>query len=117
MGYWVAVWVALTLEEAHLFRSGGAAGRGWDWDDWDRSDRLPVGAAALLAFLGGWAGAVLCMDQVWYVGPIARLVGADGADVSVPVALVAVCCLLFAVAVRCLFSFLWDLGRDFGELG
>ncbi|MCJ1415435.1 hypothetical protein MMC32_001767 [Xylographa parallela] len=81
MGYWVAVWIALTLEEEVLFR-GWWGGRGWEWADWDRREKLPLGLAALTAFLIGWAGAVLCMDQVWYVGPIARLVGDYGADMG-----------------------------------
>ncbi|MCJ1398628.1 hypothetical protein MMC11_001828 [Xylographa trunciseda] len=81
MGYWVAVWIAITIEEEVLFR-GWWGGRGWNWADWDCKEKLPVGLAALTAFLVGWAGAVLCMDQVWYVGPIARLVGDYGADVS-----------------------------------
>lgn len=91
MGYWVAVWIAITVEEEVLFRKGwrGRVGRGWNWEDWDRREKLPVGVAALVAFLVGWAGAILCMAQVWYVGPIARLVGNYGADVSV-------CCSLFS---------------------
>ena len=57
-------------------------GRGWNWENWDRQEKLPVGIAALIAFLVGWAGAILCMAQVWYVGPIAKEVGDNGADVS-----------------------------------
>lgn len=59
-------------------------GRGWNWENWDRQEKLPVGIAALIAFLVGWAGAILCMAQVWYVGPIAKQVGNHGADVSLP---------------------------------
>ena len=44
---------------------------------------LPIGIAALSAFLVGWVGPIwLCMDQAYFVGPIARLVGGYGADVS-----------------------------------
>ena len=113
MGYWVAVWMALTLEEHLIFRqpprwltrrsrSEGNAytdgtepvddaehadptsegGRTWNWKDWDVQTRLPIGIAALCAFLVGWAGAILCMAQVWYVGPLARLVGDYGADMG-----------------------------------
>lgn len=57
-------------------------GRGWNWENWDRQEKLPVGIAALIAFLIGWVGAILCMAQVWYVGPIAKEVGESGADVS-----------------------------------
>jgi hypothetical protein len=43
---------------------------------------LPTGIAALSAFIVGWVGAILCMDQTYFVGPMARLVGDYGADVS-----------------------------------
>ena len=78
MGYWLAIWIAITLEEHLIFRRT----RGFDWTQWNRRDRLPLGIAALVAFLIGWAGAILCMAQVWYIGPIAKLVGEHGADVS-----------------------------------
>lgn len=77
MGYWVVVWFVITIEE-QLFRRSF-----YDWTAWNEQSRLPIGLAALLAFLVGWAGAILCMAQHWYIGPIARLVGEYGADVSV----------------------------------
>lgn len=92
MGYWVAIWLAITLSEHLVFRraAAGAAGeaeaepsdRGWQWQSWQNRARLTHGFAALTAFLIGWAGAILCMAQVYYVGPLARLVGDNGIDVS-----------------------------------
>lgn len=79
MGYWVAIWVAILLEEYFFFRKGA---KGYDWTVWDQRNRLPVGIAALVAFLIGWVGAILCMAQVWYIGPIAKLVGEYGADMG-----------------------------------
>ncbi|KAL9124005.1 MAG: hypothetical protein Q9217_006624 [Psora testacea] len=78
MGYWVSIWIAITFEEQMIFRRR----KGYDWAVWNQQDRLPVGAAALVSFLVGWAGAILCMAQVWYIGPIAKEVGEHGADVS-----------------------------------
>lgn len=78
MGYWVAIWIAITLEEQIVFRRK----TGYDWTIWNQKDKLPVGIAASIAFLGGWAGAILCMAQVWYTGPIAKTVGEYGGDVS-----------------------------------
>ena len=78
MGYWVAIWIAITIEEQIIFRRLTV----YDWTTWDRQNKLPVGISALIAFLIGWVGAILCMAQVWYVGPIARQVGDYGADVS-----------------------------------
>ena len=80
MGYWVAIWIAITLEEHLMFRRH----RGYDWAAWNQQAQLPIGLAALVAFLVGWAGAILCMAQVWYIGPIAKLVGDYGADVCYP---------------------------------
>ena len=77
MGYWLAIWIAITLEEQLIFRRQ----RGYNWAAWNQQDQLPIGIAALVAFLVGWAGAILCMAQVWYIGPIAKLVGDYGADV------------------------------------
>jgi purine-cytosine permease-like protein len=79
MGYWVSIWIAITLEEHFIFRRQ----TGFNWATWNQQKKLPLGIAALIAFLIGWIGAILSMAQVWYIGPIARLVGDYGADVSV----------------------------------
>lgn len=78
MGYWATIWIAITLEEHLIFRSHS----GYIWTVWDDRSKLPIGIAALVAFLVGWVGAILCMAQVWYIGPIAKTVGEYGADVS-----------------------------------
>lgn len=45
--------------------------------------RLPIGIAGLLAAFSGIAGAVVGMSQVWYTGPIGKMVGAThGADLG-----------------------------------
>ncbi|KAL8737518.1 MAG: hypothetical protein Q9181_001596 [Wetmoreana brouardii] len=95
MGYWVIIWISITVEEQFFFRSrfgfrmGGGDkesrsgwGQTYDWTAWNQPQKLPHGIAALFAFLVGWAGAILCMAQAWYKGPIAVLVGEYGADVS-----------------------------------
>ena len=79
MGYWVAIWVAILVEEYLFFRHGS---QGYHWAVWDVREKLPLGVAAITAFLVGWVGAILCMAQVWYIGPIARLVGSHGADMG-----------------------------------
>ena len=79
MGYWVAFFIAIVLEEQWVFRRH----RRYDWTVWKDWRKLPLGVAALTAFLVGWAGAVLCMDQVYFVGPIAKMVGDDGGDLGI----------------------------------
>ncbi|KJZ77685.1 hypothetical protein HIM_02862 [Hirsutella minnesotensis 3608] len=76
MGYWVMIMVIIVLEEHVLFRRS----RGFDWSRWEDRASLPVGWAALAAFLLGWVGAILGMSQAWYVGPLAKL--AATADVG-----------------------------------
>ncbi|RHZ68113.1 purine-cytosine permease family protein [Aspergillus thermomutatus] len=78
MGYWVAIWIAIILEERFIFRLRS----GYNWYAWNDPSKLPVGIAAFIAFLVGWAGAVLCMAQFWYIGPLAKLVGEYGADMG-----------------------------------
>ncbi|KAK3044859.1 hypothetical protein LTS18_000165, partial [Coniosporium uncinatum] len=67
MGYWTSIWIAITIEEHIFFRRK----RKFDWTVWDKKDKLPLGIAAFVAFVVGWVGAILCMAQVWYIGPIA----------------------------------------------
>lgn len=79
MGYWVSIWVAIILEEHLIFRRS----KGFNWQIWNDRKKLPLGIAALIAFIVGWVGALVGMAQVWYIGPIAKLVGDHGADVSI----------------------------------
>lgn len=78
MGYWVAIWIAIILEERFIFRYRS----GYNWASWNDPRKLPIGIAGFIAFAVGWVGAILCMAQVWYIGPLAGLVGEYGADVS-----------------------------------
>lgn len=80
MGYWVSIWIAITLEEHLIFRRR----TGFNWSAWNQKKKLPLGIAAFAAFVVGWVGAIMCMAQVWYIGPIAKRVGTYGADVGIP---------------------------------
>ncbi|KAI1831690.1 hypothetical protein DTO006G1_4373 [Penicillium roqueforti] len=79
MGYWVVIWIAIVLEERFIFRLR----TGYNWGIWRDPSKLPIGIAAFTAFIVGWVGAVLCMAQLWYIGPIAKLVGEYGADMGI----------------------------------
>jgi purine-cytosine permease-like protein len=78
MGYWVTIFISIVVEE-HLFKWES----GFDWTAWEDPKRLPIGYAALTAFLVGYAGCVLSMYQVYYVGPIAKLIGESGGDLGI----------------------------------
>lgn len=80
MGYWVAIWIAITLEEQFIFRRRMRPK--YVFSDWNRKEKLPIGMAALIAFLVGWAGAILCMTQVYYTGPISLAISDDGGDLG-----------------------------------
>ncbi|KAI1384264.1 putative vitamin B6 transporter [Hypoxylon trugodes] len=80
IGYWIAIYVVITLQEHIIFRRKS----GWKWDQWDNKKYLPLGIAAFSAFCIGWVGVVLGMDQTYFVGPIAKLVGENGADLGIP---------------------------------
>jgi purine-cytosine permease-like protein len=82
MGYWMTIFISIALEEHFIFRNG-TNGLGFDWLAWNDKSKLPHGFAALTAFLIGWAGSIVSMDQVYYVGPIAQMVGAYGSDLGI----------------------------------
>ena len=80
MSYWVCPWLTIAVEEHlifHKFRD-----RAFDWSAWEDKKRLPIGAAALFAWLVGRAGAIIGMSQVWYQGPVASKVGGYGGDIG-----------------------------------
>ncbi|KAJ5946530.1 hypothetical protein N7454_003369 [Penicillium verhagenii] len=79
MGYWVAIWVTITLEEEFIFRRKS----GYDWTAWNNPSLLPIGLAALAAFLVGWVGSIMGMYQTYFTGPIGKLVG-YGIDLGIP---------------------------------
>lgn len=79
MGYWVSIWFSITLGETLLFRRGD---RYYVWSVWDKKEYLPPGIAAFVTFIIGETGATLCMDQMYFVGPIASLIGSHGGDLG-----------------------------------
>jgi len=78
-GYWVCIYIAITIEEQVIFRRT----TGYNWATWNDASKLPLGLAGFTAFCAGWGGAAISMNQVYFTGPIAKMVGDEGADVSV----------------------------------
>ncbi|KAB5594379.1 Mitogen-activated protein kinase kinase kinase [Ceratobasidium theobromae] len=71
VGYWVSTFVAIVLVE-HVFR------REYDIAHWNSPGQLPPGLAALGAIVCAFGAIVPCMDQVWFVGPVAERTGDIG---------------------------------------
>lgn len=68
LGYWLAIYVTVVLEEHFIFRGGNYDNYNAA-ESWNRHELLPFGFAAVAAGCCGVAGAVLGMAQVWYIGP------------------------------------------------
>lgn len=73
IGYWIAPFCAIVLTEHFVFRRNSWLS--YDvrdaWND-PRHPNLPRGYAAVLTFVATVGFIVVCMDQAWWVGPIAR---------------------------------------------
>ena len=57
------------LTEHVLFRS--ISWSRYDIDAWDKPHSLPRGYAAIVTFVASIGIIVVCMDQEWWVGPLA----------------------------------------------
>lgn len=66
IGYWVMMFVVIVFEEHMIFRRN----RGYDWSQWNCRDKLPLGIAAGVAFLIGWAGAIVGMVRLYTPNPV-----------------------------------------------
>ena len=73
IGYWSAIFAAIVFVEHVVFR-GMDFGQ-YDVTAWDSPRRLPSGVAALASCAVGAAFVVLCMEQVWFIGPVAKTTG------------------------------------------
>lgn len=56
--------------------------RAYDARIWNVPQRLPPGVAAIAAGIGCFGLVVPCMEQVWFVGPIAKTTGDIGFEVA-----------------------------------
>ena len=77
MSYWTTAFVAIVLVEHLLIRR-----MSYDLAVWNEPRRLPWGIAALLSLVASLGAVVPCMEQAWYVGPLARLTGDLGFEVA-----------------------------------
>ncbi|VVT45930.1 uncharacterized protein SAPINGB_P000962 [Magnusiomyces paraingens] len=79
IGYWLAIYTAISISEHFIYRKGF---KGYNPDDFDDAKKLPPGIAAGIAFACGAAGTCLGMAQVWWTGPLAKPIGKFGGDIG-----------------------------------
>ena len=80
IGYWASAYVAIVLIEHLYFRKNDPSL--YDQKSWNVPARLPTGIAAIAAGLSSLAVVIPSMEQVWFVGPIARSTGDIGFEVA-----------------------------------
>ncbi|KAI0635287.1 cytosine-purine permease [Trametes polyzona] len=80
IGYWASAFGAIVLAEHLVVRRGAFAS--YDLRFWQDARRLPTGLAALGACALACALIVPAIDQVWFVGPIARHTGDVGFELA-----------------------------------
>ncbi|KAF9525402.1 NCS cytosine-purine permease [Crepidotus variabilis] len=80
IGYWAAAYIAIMTIEHNLFRKANP--KNYDLEAWNVPCKLPSGFAALAAGITCFGIVVPCIDQVWFVGPIAHWTGDIGFEVA-----------------------------------
>jgi len=84
IAYWLGPWAIILVLEHFVFRRGR-----YNVDDWNTPSRLPIGWAAIVSMVFGLVGVLLGAAQVYYVGPIAKLVNPPfGMDVGFELGLI-----------------------------
>ncbi|GAB5593438.1 Purine-cytosine permease fcy21 [Umbelopsis nana] len=81
LGYWLAIYNIIYIEEFVIFKRCSyenyrAA------ETWNDPKSHTIGIAAFLAGCCGAAGAAVGMDQVWWIGPLAKNIGVYGGDIG-----------------------------------
>ncbi|KAN0061951.1 hypothetical protein ACQY0O_005946 [Thecaphora frezii] len=86
IGYWSSLYVSVVLTDHWVVRRGEWAS--YDLSAWDRWDLLPPGVSAAGACVLALGLVVPCIDQIWFVGPIAERSGDLGFEVGLVLAAV-----------------------------
>ncbi|ATY64311.1 cytosine allantoin [Cordyceps militaris] len=81
LGYGCTSYIVIILQEHYIFRKGSF--HNYDLDGWNTPSRLPIGIGASVSFGLGVVAWCMGMSQVWFTGPLARLIGDSGGDVAV----------------------------------
>ncbi|KAE8915572.1 Purine-cytosine permease [Phytophthora fragariae] len=68
IAYWATIYSSVALTEHFVFRRGFG---GYNVEDYNKPEKLPIGFAAIFSFLCGCGGVALGMSQTWFTGPLA----------------------------------------------
>ncbi|KAG7446742.1 uncharacterized protein BT62DRAFT_986678 [Guyanagaster necrorhizus] len=80
IGYWASAFIGVILVEHFVFRRNSP--EMYDVSCWNKPRALPLGWAAICASVGSIGLVVPCIDQQWFVGPIAKTTGDIGFEVA-----------------------------------
>ena len=80
LGYWCTSYAIILFQEHFIFRKGSF--ENYDLEGWNDPARLPVGIAAAVAFCLGIIAWCMGMDETWFIGPLAKVIGESGGDVA-----------------------------------
>jgi len=80
VSYWTTAFVGIVLTEHVLFRRMDCST--YEHAIWNSAKELPTGIAALSAGVLTFGLIIPCMNQVWFVGPIAKITGDIGFEVA-----------------------------------
>jgi NCS1 nucleoside transporter family len=80
LGYWCTSYGIILFEEHFIFRKGKFSN--YNLEAWNSPEKLPLGIGASVAFGLGVVSWCMGMDETWFVGPLARIIGDYGGDVA-----------------------------------
>ncbi|KAG6038661.1 hypothetical protein E4U41_003957 [Claviceps citrina] len=80
LGYWCTSYGIVLFLEHYIFRKGRF--ENYDLEGWNDPARLPLGLGAAVALGLGIVSWYLGMNQTWFRGPLASLIGSEGGDVA-----------------------------------
>jgi purine-cytosine permease-like protein len=80
ISYWSSAFGAIIVTEHLIFRRNNPAS--YDVQHWKVPSKLPSGIAALGAGVCSFGLVIPCMDQAWFVGPIAKTTGDIGFEMA-----------------------------------
>lgn len=80
LGYWCTSYAIILFEEHFIFRKGNFDN--YDLEGWNDPARLPLGIGAAVSFSLGVVAWCMGMDETWFIGPLAKLIGENGGDIA-----------------------------------